>query len=124
MKQNKLIHVGYTNSYQVGYAKEDQGAFYHNTEGDCYIPLYMLDVHLHRLGPDSEKHDYVHKLEETNKEQAARINELEKWQEDCFESILKHIHMVTSGDMKWKAHELIERICTTQATQSEELNDT
>jgi hypothetical protein len=46
-----LIHVGYTNPYQIEYAKEDQGegAFYSDTENDCWIPLFMLRTHLRRL---------------------------------------------------------------------------
>lgn len=62
-EQNKLIHVGYTNQYQVGYAKDDQGAFYPDTDNDCYIPLYMLATHVHRLGVDAKEYDYIHKLE-------------------------------------------------------------
>lgn len=50
LTQKKLVHVGYTNGYQIYYAKNDEsGSFYPDTYNDCYIPLYMLDIHLHRL---------------------------------------------------------------------------
>ena len=48
----ELIFVGYTNGYQILYATEDhggEGMFYATTEHDCYIPLYMLKSHAHRL---------------------------------------------------------------------------
>ena len=50
--QDKLIFVGYTNGYQILYASEaseGEGAFYSDTDNDCYIPLYMLKNHAHRL---------------------------------------------------------------------------
>ena len=50
LNQKLLYFVGYTNGNQIAYAKEDQGSFYVNTDNDCYIPVYMLAVHLHRLG--------------------------------------------------------------------------
>tara|TARA_B100000700_G_scaffold329862_1_gene453320 strand:- start:650 stop:1099 length:450 start_codon:yes stop_codon:yes gene_type:complete len=48
--QKKHHFVGYSNGFQIAYAKHDEGCFYPSTDGDSYIPLYMLDVHLHRLG--------------------------------------------------------------------------
>lgn len=49
----ELIFVGYTNGNQILYASSDQhggeGSFYKSTEGDCYIPLYMLKTHTHRI---------------------------------------------------------------------------
>lgn len=48
-KNNELVHVGYTNGDQVKYAKLGEGAFYPDTSGDCYIPLYMLKSHEHRI---------------------------------------------------------------------------
>ena len=45
----ELLHVGFTNGYQIKYAKEEEGAFYPDTDGDCYIPLYMLKSHEHRI---------------------------------------------------------------------------
>ena len=59
----KLIHVGYTNGHQVKYAKEESGLFYPDTEGDCYIPLFMYECHLHRTAPNLETFDYVRQLE-------------------------------------------------------------
>lgn len=44
-----LLHVGFTNGAQIKYAKVEEGAFYPDTEGDCYIPLYMLKSHEHRI---------------------------------------------------------------------------
>ena len=56
LRQKKLIHVGFTNEHQLRYAIEQRlvGGFYPDTEDGCYIPLYMLDIHAHRAGPDSE----------------------------------------------------------------------
>ena len=51
-EKEDLIFVGYTNGYQILYASESsggEGAFYSNTENECYIPLYMLKTHAHRL---------------------------------------------------------------------------
>ena len=44
-----LLHVGFTNGSQIKYAKVEEGAFYPDTSGDCYIPLYMLKSHEHRI---------------------------------------------------------------------------
>nr|WP_136252915.1 hypothetical protein [Ningiella ruwaisensis] len=49
LKQKELFFVGYTNPNQIEYAKEDEGTFYSNTDNNCYIPLFMLNVHKHRL---------------------------------------------------------------------------
>ena len=49
---DELIFVGYTNGHQVLYATEQhggEGTFYSDTDNDCYIPLYMLKTHAHRL---------------------------------------------------------------------------
>ena len=49
---DELIFVGYTNGAQVLCATEPhggEGLFYSNTENGCYIPLYMLKTHAHRL---------------------------------------------------------------------------
>ena len=48
-KNQELFFVGYTNGAQVLYASEDEGSFYSNTENECFIPLYMLKTHEHRL---------------------------------------------------------------------------
>jgi len=47
-----LLHVGYTNPCQIEYAGTEEGAFYPDTDNECYIPLYMLKIHFHRLGHD------------------------------------------------------------------------
>jgi cell division GTPase FtsZ len=49
IKNKELIHVGFTNGDQVKYAKAEEGAFYPDTSGNCYIPLYMLKSHEHRI---------------------------------------------------------------------------
>lgn len=56
IRQRELIHVGFTNEHQVTYVTEqkEDGAFYPDSDNECYIPLYMLNVHSHRVGPDSE----------------------------------------------------------------------
>ncbi len=56
LRQRKLIHVGFTNENQVRYVTElrQGGGFYPDTENECYIPLYMLEVHAHRAGSDSK----------------------------------------------------------------------
>ena len=56
LRQEKLIHIGFTNESQVQYVTEDkeEGAFYPNSDHGCYIPVYMLNVHAHRVGPDSK----------------------------------------------------------------------
>lgn len=46
---SELIFVGYTNGSQIKYAEECEGAFYPNTYNECYIPLYMLKTHQHRI---------------------------------------------------------------------------
>ena len=48
-RQNKRHFVGYTNGCQIHYAKDESGSFYPDTDNECIIPLYMLDIHLHRL---------------------------------------------------------------------------
>jgi hypothetical protein len=49
LSNKELSHVGFTNGDQVKYAKVEEGAFYPDTHGDCYIPLYMLKSHEHRI---------------------------------------------------------------------------
>ena len=48
-KNNELVHVGFTNGDQITYAKTEEGSFYPDTSGSCYIPLYMLKSHEHRI---------------------------------------------------------------------------
>jgi len=56
LRQRKLIHIGFTNESQVQYVTEqkEDGSFYPDSDNGCYIPVYMLDVHAHRVGSDSE----------------------------------------------------------------------
>ena len=65
-----LIHVGFTNSGQIDYAKEDQGSFYSDPGHGCNIPLYMLDAHSLRA-LNSEVVNSHEKMQ-------TRIKELEK----------------------------------------------
>ena len=58
----ELLHVGFTNGDQIKYAKVEEGSFYPNTDGNCYIPLYMLKSHEHRIETTS--------IEQLRKEQA------------------------------------------------------
>lgn len=56
LRQRKLIHIGFTNESQVQYVTEEKedGSFYPDSDNGCYIPVYMLYVHAHRVGSDSE----------------------------------------------------------------------
>lgn len=56
LRQHKLIHIGFTNESQVQYVNEqkEDGTFYPSSDNGCYIPVYMLDVHAHRVGANSE----------------------------------------------------------------------
>jgi hypothetical protein len=56
LRQQKLIHVGFTNETQVQFVTEHKqdGQFCPSSDDGCYIPLYMLNIHAHRVGPDSE----------------------------------------------------------------------
>ena len=49
IENKELLHVGFTNGSQVEYAKTEEGSFYPDTSGNCYIPLYMLKSHEHRI---------------------------------------------------------------------------
>lgn len=49
LSNEELLHVGFTNGDQVKYAKVEEGAFYPDTSGNCYIPLYMLKCHEYRI---------------------------------------------------------------------------
>jgi len=64
-----LIHVGFTNKYQLDYANEAEGAFYADSDNECYIPLYMLKAHSMRA-PDSV-------VVETHEAMVLRVKELE-----------------------------------------------
>ena len=55
LRQQKLVHIGFTNDHQVRYATEEksEAAFYPDSDNECYIPVYMLDIHDHRVGSES-----------------------------------------------------------------------
>ncbi|WP_029511155.1 hypothetical protein [Marinobacterium stanieri] len=92
LDQKKLIHVGFTNGNQVEYAKTEEGAFYPDTDNDCWIPLYMLAVHAHRCGPDSETLCHLLELENRNREMEQQRDQL-KAQWARFNSIMGEIHI-------------------------------
>lgn len=46
---DELIFVGYTNGYQILYGAQESGSFYPDTDNECFIPLYMLKTHWHRI---------------------------------------------------------------------------
>ena len=50
-KKEDLCFVGFTNGSQISYAMESdgEGAFYFDSKNECYIPVYMLKAHLHRI---------------------------------------------------------------------------
>ncbi len=64
--QDDLIFVGYTNGYQISYAKgsEDEcvGQFYGTTDGNSLIPLYMLKAHADRLETTSHGNITLEKI--------------------------------------------------------------
>lgn len=49
--ESEYILIGYTNGDQIFYASEadGQGSFYPDSENNCYIPVYMLKTHWHRI---------------------------------------------------------------------------
>ena len=68
--QDKLIFVGYTNGNQILYAtgiNGGEGSFYADTDNDCYIPLYMLKSHAHRLQSTSNMSVTLDKLKKAQK---------------------------------------------------------
>lgn len=68
--QDELIFVGYTNGNQILYATEaegGEGSFYSSTDNDCYIPLYMLKSHAHRLQNTSNMNVTLEKLKKAQK---------------------------------------------------------
>ncbi|SDZ96214.1 hypothetical protein [Marinobacterium iners] len=68
LDHQKLIHVGFTNNTQIEGAKQIVGSFYPSTENDNWIPVYMLAVHAHRCGHDSETFCHLLKLEKRSRE--------------------------------------------------------
>ena len=66
-----LIFVGYTNGDQILYANDQnkgRGAFYKDTDCDCFIPLYMLKVHQHRIESTSKTGVTLEMIQEVQKE--------------------------------------------------------
>jgi len=47
--KHRNVLIGYTNGNQIEYAKKSSGVFYSDTKGTCYIPVYMLKIHEHRI---------------------------------------------------------------------------
>jgi hypothetical protein len=72
--QEELVFVGYTNGDQILYAASEghggQGSFYSDTKEDCYIPLYMLKSHVHRLETTSKMNVTLDKLNEARSKNA------------------------------------------------------
>ena len=68
---DELIFVGYTNGNQILYANDanegGEGMFYKDTENDCYIPLYMLKTHWHRLETTSNGNVTIERILEAQK---------------------------------------------------------
>lgn len=47
---NETCHVGFTNGANLKLLHETgYGAMYSDTKQECYIPIYMLKAHLHRI---------------------------------------------------------------------------
>ena len=74
-KHQKLIHVGYTSGHQIDYAKKESGSFYPDTDNECWIPLYMLSIHAHRAGPDSEIFCHLLAVEKENAALKAQLQQ-------------------------------------------------
>ncbi|MEM7419916.1 MAG: hypothetical protein AAF364_09320 [Pseudomonadota bacterium] len=49
LANKELLHVGFTNGDQIKNGVVEEGSFYRDTKGCCYIPLYMLKSHEHRI---------------------------------------------------------------------------
>lgn len=68
-----LIFVGYTNGCQILYASDDkrggEGSFYKTTDHDCFIPLYMLKTHQHRIQSTSKMMVTLDMIQEARKVQ-------------------------------------------------------
>lgn len=86
--QDKLIHVGFTNGANLklldgtGY-----GAMYSDTKQNCYIPVYMLKAHEHRIeltGGDATDIDVGTKeLTIHEKLKMVMIDTKGRWKTDC-----------------------------------------
>ena len=68
--QSELVFVGYTDGYQILYGAESEGVFYSDTENECYIPLYMLKSHVHRLQTTSDMNVTLEQVIEAQKAHA------------------------------------------------------
>lgn len=69
--QGELVFVGYTNGYQILYGAESEGgegSFYSDTENGCYIPLYMLKSHAHRLQSTTDMNVTLERVREAQKQ--------------------------------------------------------
>ena len=88
----KLIHVGFTDENHIERSKSKSGAgfgrFYPDSEGGQFIPIYMLERHVNRLG--AEEYCYLHELEKKTKEQQAVIDELKAVLAKCKEIAGQH----------------------------------
>lgn len=86
LRQEKLIHIGFTNESQIQYVTEDkeEGAFYPNSDHGCYIPVYMLNVHAHRVG--SESKIYCTQLEQGKKIAEIRAEAVKEFIEFMYKS--------------------------------------
>ena len=63
--KDSYVHVGYTNGANIKLMQgTDYGAMYSNTNQNCYIPLYMLEGHLHRIETTGGDSDTAIKLQE------------------------------------------------------------
>ncbi len=49
LANKELLHVGFTNGDQIKNGVVEEGSFYPSTKGCCYIPIYMLKIHEHRI---------------------------------------------------------------------------
>lgn len=71
--QSDLVFVGYTNGYQILYGAESEGgegSFYSDTRNACYIPLYMLKSHVHRLQTTTDMNVTLERVMEAQKTNA------------------------------------------------------
>ena len=62
LAKKELLHVGFTNGDQIKNGVVEEGSFYPDTKGCCYIPLYMLKSHEHRI--ETTSIEQLHKEQE------------------------------------------------------------
>ena len=101
LRQKELIHIGYTNHAQVKYVTEgnEEAAIFPDTEHECYIPVYMLNIHAHRVGPDSKTYCQQLKLSKENRELTSQNAELVAQ----VEQLKKRILAINEGVDEFKA---------------------